>query len=130
MSFKKREGCGPFKNQKLFEAVISIMQEKGVPIYKGTAVEKNLEDYPYLVWGDGYFVGWRNPPSDSTIYTLDEFLAKIEEFVPTISNKLQITNDYEAEIVEEGIKVGCQLITFEKFEELKTLVVKIKEQNS
>jgi hypothetical protein len=35
---------------------------------------------------------------------------------------MQLTEDYNAVIVESGIEVGCQFISFEKFDELVDFV--------
>lgn len=57
---------------------------------------------------------------DQTLNWSTQF-KKIKEFVLK-KNTMKLTNDYDAEVTDDGIKVGCQLITFDKFDELAKLV--------
>jgi hypothetical protein len=62
----------------------------------------------------------------------NEAIGKVKEYVE--QEKFQksmvvahITKEYDAIVDEKGIHVGCQLVTFEKFDELLEVVTQVRE---
>jgi hypothetical protein len=77
------------------------------------------------------FVNDEYEDDDAVTYEWDYNLSMILKHLnspPKEDLSMWITNDYEANITEEGIEVGCQTIKFEVFEELVELVKQYKEQ--
>ena len=78
-------------------------------------------------------IGWDNNDKHITAYCAPQNSISFEDFAVAIINaraylKMQLTPSYEAIVESEGIKVGCQTITYEKFDELTTLVNQFKQQ--
>ena len=102
--------------------LISIMKNLGVPIY-GESQEYDPE-YPHLVW-DGRCITqsveiskWRGQ-----INTIEEF---VRQFTDMSSKTIKLTDDYNATITADKVKVGCQEIPFEKLEEIWNTMLEIR----
>lgn len=96
------------------------------------------EDYPNLSVGinaQGYKLDDDNWNLRKTYKTLAEVETRLQEKIAELSNlararvkALTGKNGYDAIINENGIKVGCNNVSFEKFEELATKVADVKEE--
>jgi len=53
----------------------------------------------------------------------------IEHLTVIKTYKMKLTDDYDAVVADTGIRVGCQTISFEKFEELNELVTEYKKDH-
>lgn len=70
----------------------------------------------------------------STVPQFDRAVYHYDSDLPTILNvllngngrKMQLTSEYEAVVEDTYIQVGCQKITFEKFDELAKIVAKVR----
>jgi hypothetical protein len=56
---------------------------------------------------------------------LDKFIENILSYNSSI--KIEISSQYTAEISKDSIKVGCQTISFEKFDEIAAAVEKMRK---
>lgn len=112
--------CTPVQLQILVDLVIS----NDILTKKEYIDKEYWEKYPYMGWqndGVGLFI--------KDAYTIENWIS-FDQFAKAIfdasEHKMQLTSDYEAILIEEGIKVGCQIITWDKYDELVKLVTLFK----
>lgn len=113
-------------NASHFEFLIKYATLKNVPIFKGTlerSTLSQLDEYPYLGWYDDNLCGHyiRGHINIST----EEFIEMCDNYWP--NSFFDLNEEYTAEIhpLHKAIKVGCQIISFEKVRELSALLDKI-----
>tara|TARA_R100001039_G_scaffold10623_1_gene5459 strand:+ start:60246 stop:60734 length:489 start_codon:yes stop_codon:yes gene_type:complete len=116
------------------EVILQMAEGKGLKVYESTKY-RILQGYStderntYIIYNGKEFIGGNKNDVDKYLFkvlSFPEFIAAIDVYKETV--KVQITDSYEAELTEKGIKVGCQLITYDKFDELKKAVKKYKKQ--
>jgi hypothetical protein len=98
------------------------------------AVDKNIKaDYPNVLVDvsapeDLNFCSdaWIRDNSYTDSYRWPESAAKILKII-TSAKTMTLTDDYEAIVTHTGITVGCQDITWEKFDELTELVKQVRK---
>ena len=120
------------KNKTDFFACIALFYAMGFPYNEDTTYEDIIKEDFY---GQGYTIPFIDTDEmdfnskleeDLTTYYWSKDLDAIIEHLSTKTYRMNLTNQYDAEITSDGIIVGCQTITFEKFEELSALVEKYK----
>ena len=112
------------------EIILKLAESKGLKFYcttKDNIKTGRFEEsgYPNIKYSDGVFVG-----NSSSKDALDEGGYKILSFIDFLSAidnhketvKVNLTDQYRAELKEGGIKVGSLTVTYEKFDELKKAV--------
>lgn len=107
----------------------SLIDSLGLPIYGREEALKGeyFKEYPYIGWEEEEFVGWTEEKEDVSS-SRREFIKYLSEFeLPII---VGLTEDYDAVIKTEGIRVGCQLVTWEKYEELQKAVEKFRNKDT
>lgn len=116
--------CESKEDQAFMYKIIDFL---GLPIYDPKISLKGgyFEDFPCICHSEAgnYFISSKHNETAKYLST-KEFLKYLSEFEPTI----QITKKYTATIFSEGIKVGCQLVTWEKYEELEKAVKTFREK--
>jgi hypothetical protein len=107
-------------SKKDSEFIVRLSQELHVPVGQLTIEKPWDRSYPRIIW-DGDDI-CQTCSDDYPEISLSEMIEKIISAPFKESFTIQLTNDYEAEVTKDGITVGCQKITFEKFDELCELV--------
>jgi hypothetical protein len=110
-------------------AVITFLYSLGysyddIPIESVLVDEMDCySDYPHVyVYGDDEYITFCDNSEFADVeYTWSKDYTTIIKKLSK-SNTMQLTEDYNAVIVESGIEVGCQFISFEKFDELVDFV--------
>lgn len=107
--------------------LIKALRELNIPIYNRT--ETFDPDYPYLGW-DGSVVT-QYIELDKSTSSRDIITNSIEEFIAalTIPDEIhmKLTDDYNAVITLDKVKVGCQEIPFDKVKELYDNMVALRD---
>lgn len=86
-------------------------------------------DGTYTDDGKPVFAGWGGRRVADYSYPQD--IQKIIDIFSPDSKKVQVienVGDYEATVTAEGISVGCQKISLEKFDEIAAAVAKVREK--
>jgi len=89
------------------------------PEYNHVVVDRDMRmDLTSSNWDAGVLF---NYPADA---------AKLIEFLsfPLIEEKIRISDEWVAHVTKDGIKVGCQSISFERFDELAKVVKEVRVQ--
>lgn len=123
-------------------SLIMTLTDYRISYHENVTAEEWVRDYPFedpfkYVWikGDGintYIGGFEPfPDSSTTPYDLNnkEDFSKLMELLFYTKKKKEVVievGDGQAVISEEGISVGCQKITFEKFAEIAKAVEDFK----
>jgi hypothetical protein len=113
------------------EIILKLAEGKGLEFYRTT--KHNIQTgqfeesgYPNIIYQvySQRFVGNACSESDLgneyKLLSFIDFLAAIENHKETV--KVNLTDQYQAELKEDGIKVGSLTIPYEKFDELKRVV--------
>lgn len=109
---------------KEFNLLLMILRGTGINIAGSCkGYDKN---YPNMQWDGTEISQYRADETDDTIST-KEFIENLF-VVEKEPISVKITNDYTAEINNKGIEVGCQLITFDKFDELSKKVAEFRAE--
>lgn len=120
------------KNKSEYLACIALFYAMGFPYIERTTYEDVIKKDFY---GLGYTIPFIDGDEMNCSCELSSYLTTyswpkdFDKIVACLSDKnyrMNLTNEYDAEITSDGIIVGCQTITFEKFEELSALVEKYK----
>lgn len=132
-------------SQEQYEKILSLIMaltDFRIPGYESATAKEWAKEYPFegsfkYVWikEDGIKTYSSNfeplPDSPTPRYNLDnkEDFSKLVELLFYTKKKVVIegVDNYQAIISEEGISVGCQKITFEKFAEIANAVEKFKK---
>lgn len=112
-------------SKKDSEFIIRMAKELGVPVHEETIRKPWDKEYPSILW-DGDQIT-QTISDNKEIISLSEMIEKIISAPIIESFTMQLTNNYEAEVTKDGITVGCQEITFEKFDELSELVKQVRK---
>ena len=103
--------------QESITRAIQYLRELGVPVYSETTVYD--PSYPRLLWDGKILTETHSSNSNGSkteVASIDEFVAL---FAPIDFIEVEgISENYNAEVRPDHIKVGCQTISAEKFKEL------------
>lgn len=104
--------------KEVYTALCRFAESKGVRIYKDTLSGDSFNDYPSLVFLSDQICGCNSPKNDEykTKITLEEFVQKCESYINLTI--VFLTEKYDGVISKDHITVGCQHVSWEKFDEL------------
>jgi hypothetical protein len=104
-----------------YAAILLITKMTGVPINRNMpkTVDTMDMDYPYIQINNGDIGGTSNDEGD-----IFDYATQLPEIIAALINPPKdyivkdVTKSYGAKITKDGIAVGCQNVSFEKFQEL------------
>ncbi len=115
------------RNSTLARAVYDRLVVLGYRTSSGADITNSLSMYGGSIWDDGTICYAGTSSKVKTAPDLDfHKLFNTEEYRFARPVSIVLTKDYTAEVSKDGIRVGCQLFTFEKFDELAKAVQQIK----
>jgi len=106
--------------------LIKALRELNIPIY--SEVSTFDPEYPYLGWDGSVITQYVElGGTDGRVIIVNS----IEEFIAALTIpdeiRMKLTDDYEAIISADKVKVGCQTIPFEKVKELYDNMVSLRD---
>tara|TARA_R110002051_G_scaffold308116_1_gene379520 strand:+ start:17620 stop:18021 length:402 start_codon:yes stop_codon:yes gene_type:complete len=113
------------------EIILKLAESKGLKFYKDTKdrILSNIfenSEYDSLYYTRDKFIGFcfSEDSNDPKRLSFIDFLTEIENHKPEVTVQLtvQLTSEYKAVLKDNGIKVGCQLIPYDVFDELQKAV--------
>lgn len=105
--------------------VIKTLRKANVPVFFNT-IEYDTR-YPYLCWDGEEISQCRNLECMDNIDSEEEFLALFLEAKEVAVYKIQLNNEYVAEVTARGVLVGCQRISFDKVREVMEAIKRFEE---
>lgn len=98
------------------DLLLTTLRHLGVNVYDSS--KEYDPQYPYVVWDRGYITQTRGAthPNYLKVSTIEEF---IKHFVSSKGTKtITLSDDYNAHISQDEVKVGCQTIPYKMVKEI------------
>jgi len=110
-------------NPMFVNALLGMLKGTGVAIYENS---KEFDpEYPVVGW-DGYQVSQFMSTLDSfkVVDTMEEF---INELFISDTIEMKLTDDYDATVTADIVRVGCQSIPYDKVKELYDAMTSLRD---
>jgi hypothetical protein len=125
------------KDKTQFEAIVALLLISGKKFSDSNSTlsskeytEKYYERFPYPIIDHPTMNCWNGTYGSYKVLNWPEQAEEILNVIFKKTYAIEDFCDYSAEVTEDGIKVGCQTIKFDKFDELVKLVKEFKEEQS
>lgn len=114
-------------DEAIYRALVAYAQWKGVPLADPSILDpKDWGSYPYILYHNGKLYPANKNYGSCVEITIDGFLTRCDNHVISL---VTLTEEYNAQLDVDGIHVGCQLITWKKFDELVGVAKTWREKN-